>query len=185
MFFNGMQIYEYVIQIDMDELTDTVAKDGGHQLLEGRGCCNHLSASLGSWMCQGQLQMLSYGYVLAWCVFVHMLQTYWASIDMPPWPYHCKWYLGQGRESCSWLYYCSVLVDWKQYVVYCFFWYAEHWHHLMCHCRYPPLSCGVSLKFLREFFVEMFWAFQQLVVDMFLGINQIDLMVYFPDKQEF
>ena len=38
MFFNGMRIYEDVIQVDMDKLTDTVVKDGGHQSLEGRGC---------------------------------------------------------------------------------------------------------------------------------------------------
>ena len=41
---------------------------------------------------------------------------------------------------------------------------------------------GVSLNFLREFFVEMLWAFWQMVVDTFLGINQIYLMVHLPDK---
>ena len=33
-----MQTYKDVIQVDMDKSTDTVVKDGGHQLLEGRGC---------------------------------------------------------------------------------------------------------------------------------------------------
>ena len=38
MFCNGTQVYKDVVQIDMEESTDTVAKDGGHQLLESRGC---------------------------------------------------------------------------------------------------------------------------------------------------
>ena len=31
----------------------------------------------------------------------------------------------------------------------------------------------------------MLWAFQQSIVDMFFGINYIDLMVYLLDRQEF
>ena len=53
-------------------------------------------------------------------VFVHMLQTYWALINMWPWPYHCEWYLGQGMVSHPWLCCCSVLIDRKQYKVYHF-----------------------------------------------------------------
>ena len=55
-----------------------------------------------------------------WCIFVHALWTYWALSDMLPWPYHYKWYLGQGMGSHPWLCYCSVLINQKQYVVYCF-----------------------------------------------------------------
>ena len=54
------------------------------------------------------------------CIFVHMLWTYWALSDMPPWPYHYEWYLGQGMGSRPWPCYCSVLINQKQYVVYCF-----------------------------------------------------------------
>ena len=37
MFFNGMQIYEDIIQIYMNESTDAIAKHGGYQLLKPRG----------------------------------------------------------------------------------------------------------------------------------------------------
>ena len=57
---------------------------------------------------------------LVWYIFVHTLQTYWALIDMPPWPYHYKWYLGQGMESRPWPCYRSVLIGQKQYAVYYF-----------------------------------------------------------------
>ena len=48
-----------------------------------------------------------------------------------------------------------------------FLWYTEHWHCLVCHCGYPPLGCGVSLNFLREFLTEMLWVFQQLMTAIF------------------
>ena len=86
------------------------------QLSQQRVRCNHPSASLGSWMCQEKLQMLSY--VLVWYIFVCMLWTYWASTDMQPWPYYCEWYLGQRNVSPPWLYYRYALIDQKQYVVY-------------------------------------------------------------------
>ena len=49
-----------------------------------------------------------------------MLQTYQALSNMPPWPYHYKWYPGQGTGSHPWLCYHSVLINRKQYVVYSF-----------------------------------------------------------------
>ena len=42
----------------------------------------------------------------------------------------------------------------------------------------------VYLSIFWEFLMEMLWD-QQLVVDMFLGINQIDLMIDFPYRQKF
>ena len=37
MFFNGMQKYKYIVQIDMDKVTDAIVKYCCHQLLECRG----------------------------------------------------------------------------------------------------------------------------------------------------
>ena len=67
----------------MDESADAITK-----------YCSHPSASLGSWLCQGLSQMPSYGHVLVQCISVCMLWTYWALIEMQPWPYHCKCTLG-------------------------------------------------------------------------------------------
>ena len=38
LFLNRTRIYEDVIQIYMDELTDAITKDSGYQLLKHRGC---------------------------------------------------------------------------------------------------------------------------------------------------
>ena len=38
MFFDRMQIDEDVVQVDMDESADAIAKDCSHQSLESRGC---------------------------------------------------------------------------------------------------------------------------------------------------
>ena len=133
----------------MDKLTDAILKDSSHQSLEHRGHCSHPSALLGSWMCQVLWWTLSYGCVLVWCIFVHMLWTYRVLSNMLPWLYHYKWYLGQGMGSCPWLCYHSVLINQKQYVVYHF--------SLVCRALAPldvPLQVSTTVQWCISQFSE-------------------------------
>ena len=57
MFLDRMQIYEDVVKVAMDELTDTVTKNGSHQLLESRGCVaithlHHLAPECAKYCCE-------------------------------------------------------------------------------------------------------------------------------------
>ena len=101
----------------MNELADTIVKDGGHQSLESRGCIaithlHHLAPECAKDSCKHCL--MDVFWYNAYALVISSFDWY------ATWPYHCEWYLGHGMESHPWPCYCSVLIDQKQYVVYCF-----------------------------------------------------------------
>ena len=118
------------------------------------GICQ--SSLTGALLLIGHCDQCSCGFVQVFCV----LSSYVFVISCVCMTHDVCVVLGSSLLFLVFLY-----VDRKKRFVIFILSQQEHWHRLMCHCRYPPLCCGVSLNFLRELFAEMLWAFRQPIVD--------------------
>ena len=89
------------------------------------------------WMCSSMMHI---------CLYASDISSL---IDMPPWPYHYEWYLGQGTGSCPWPCYHSVLINQKQCVFYHF--------SLVCRALAPldvPLQVSTTVQWCISQFSE-------------------------------
>ena len=147
----------------MDESTDAISKDCRHQLLKCRGCIaithlHYLASGCAKYCSKCRLMdMFRYD------AYLFIRFRHQALSDIPPWPYHDKWYPDQGTESHPGLCCHSVLIDQKQYIVYHF--------SLVCRALAPldvPLQVSTTVQWCISQFSE------RVLCENALGILAID-----------